>query len=173
MSDVTSEFQSTVEEYDKTIWQLDKHRIPKSCTLLENSHPGKIVDIGCMGGRDMLPLVQKGWDRYGIEVSKAYRIAEQRGIKCIHEDVGKGIPFKDRFFDVVWAQEIIKHLSDTDFSLSEMRRVLKGEGILIVSTPNSASLVNRVKLLAGFPPRYVQFGLRGPWSYTLLHARSS
>ena len=40
--------------------------------------------------------------------------------------------------DLVIALEIIEHLFDTDFFLNEIHRILKPEGLLILSTPNLA-----------------------------------
>jgi len=51
--------------------------------------------------------------------------------------------------------ETIEHISNTDLLLEEIRRVLKKNGIGIVTTPNLVSFFNRVlflfgKLLAGY-----------------------
>jgi SAM-dependent methyltransferase len=151
-----------IEEYEKVIWAWDEYRILKSYKLLENCKPGKILDIGCMGGKSLTNLKQKGWDCYGIELSDAAEIALARGINCLKHDVSKGIPFNDEFFDVVWAEEVIEHLMDTDSFLAEANRVLKRNGVLIISTPNIASLINRLRLLFGRNLRYVQYNLNGP-----------
>jgi len=63
---------------------------------------------------------------------------------------------------VVWAEEVIEHIYDTDYFVREVYRVLKGSGVFILSTPNLASLINRFRLLFGLQPRYVQFSIEGP-----------
>jgi len=156
------DIEQYVKSYEECIEKIDRYRIQKSYKLLENEPPGKILDIGCMGGKYMLPLLKKGWDCYGVEISEACKIAQKRGIKCVRCDASKGLPFKDEFFDVIWAEEIIEHILDTDFFLSECNRVLKLNRILIISTPNLASLINRIKLLFGLYPRYVQYNNCGP-----------
>jgi len=58
----------------------------------------------------------------------AYKVAKERGIKCIQHDVNKGIPFKDESFDAIWAEEVIEHLYNTDYFLEEVYRVLRKGG---------------------------------------------
>lgn len=150
------------KKYENDIWRLDSFRFLKSYKLLESERIGRLLGIGIMAGKELLPLLEKGWECYGVEISDAYKVAVERGIKCVKYDVSKGIPFDDEFFDAVWAEEIIEHLLDTDYFLSEVRRVLKNRGVLILSTPNLASLINRVRLLFGLQPRYVQYSSEGP-----------
>ncbi len=72
-------------------------------------------------------------------------------------------PFKEKSvsYNLVIALEIIEHLFDTDQFLSEIHRVLKPSGYLILSTPNLASLPNRLKLLFGFYPKYLEYSTAG------------
>jgi 2-polyprenyl-3-methyl-5-hydroxy-6-metoxy-1,4-benzoquinol methylase len=54
-------------------------------------------------------------------------------------------------YDVILFTEIAEHLDHTTFleSLAAMRRRLTDDGILILTTPNVANLINRIKLLFG------------------------
>lgn len=82
-------------------------------------------------------------------------------------DITKGDNFEEKLkikknsVDIVFALEIIEHLFDTDFFLSEIHRVLKPSGILILSTPNLASLQNRLRLLLGRYPKYLEYSKKG------------
>jgi SAM-dependent methyltransferase len=46
------------------------------------------------------------------------------------------LPFEDDTFDLVVSFETIEHVDDAPRVLAEFRRVLAGEGILVISTPN-------------------------------------
>lgn len=59
-------------------------------------------------------------------------------------------PFADGEFDVVLFCEVIEHLTENPvFALSEIHRVLKPGGLVIVSTPNAARSGNLMRLWLG------------------------
>ncbi len=49
---------------------------------------------------------------------------------------GTMLPFKDEVFDWVVCSEVIEHVPDRDSMLREFWRVLKPDGVLILTTPN-------------------------------------
>jgi len=77
------------------------------------------------------------------------------------DDLEKPFRIKSGSIDLVLALEIIEHLFDTDHFLSEIYRVLKPGGYLILSTPNLASLTNRFRLLVGAYPQYLEYSRAG------------
>lgn len=74
------------------------------------------------------------------------RKLDELGVQIVAGDA-RSLPLQDRSFDVVVAGELIEHLSPesltTDF-LPAVRRVLRPGGVLVLSTPNFACLLNRV-----------------------------
>jgi SAM-dependent methyltransferase len=59
-------------------------------------------------------------------------------------------PWDDDSFDVVIYAEIIEHLTNNPCQvLREIKRILKPDGVLILSTPNVARLENVARLIAG------------------------
>ena len=59
-------------------------------------------------------------------------------------------PYSDQSFDCVIFCEIIEHLLlKPDFTVSEIHRILRNPGYVIVSTPNAARLSNLVRLARG------------------------
>jgi SAM-dependent methyltransferase len=73
-------------------------------------------------------------------------------------------PFDDDSFDIVLFCEIIEHLvADPLGAIREIKRVLRPNGVLILTTPNVNRLENVVKMVAGvnvFDP-YSAYGLYG------------
>jgi glycosyltransferase involved in cell wall biosynthesis/SAM-dependent methyltransferase len=77
----------------------------------------------------------------GEEVEYAYRQFN------IEKDA---FPYDSDFFDVVLCCEIIEHLlSDPVNALTEIKRILKPGGVLVLTTPNVARLDNVRKIVSG------------------------
>ena len=61
------------------------------------------------------------------------------------------LPYGDNSFDLITFTEVIEHIENHRFTLSEIARVLKPEGFIILSTPNILNLKSRIRfLLCGF-----------------------
>jgi ubiquinone/menaquinone biosynthesis C-methylase UbiE len=63
-------------------------------------------------------------------------------------------PLKDGEADLVWASEVIEHVADTARWLSEVRRVLRPGGRLLLTTPLHGRITGVRIALAGFPPDF-------------------
>jgi SAM-dependent methyltransferase len=61
------------------------------------------------------------------------------------------LPFPDEHFSIVTFSEVMEHLPPErlNFVLSEIARVTRPGGVLLASSPNLASLENRLRLLKG------------------------
>ena len=113
----------------------------------------KILDIGCYNGTLGSKFREMNNEVYGIEINQQVaELAKKKGILVKVQDIESKFDFKSDFFDVVFAGEVIEHIVDTDFFIDEIKRVLKPNGILILTTPNTASLGRRLLLLMGRNP---------------------
>jgi len=113
----------------------------------------KILDIGCYDGSLGKLLINNNNEVYGIEINKeSAKLAKKRGLRVKVQDATETLGFKNDFFDIVVAGEIIEHILDTDFFINEIKRVLKPGGQLVLTTPNMASFGRRILLLLGKNP---------------------
>ncbi len=153
----------TAREYYEGDYNLEPSRKPvyiyreKAYNALRRldpeNRPVKLLDIGCENGSFALRLKLLGYDVYGLEIRSAEaKEARKKGIKAFVGSAEETFPFPDNFFNAVYAGDVIEHLYDTDFFIREVRRVLKLGGVFIVTTPNLASLYNRIRLLFGKLP---------------------
>jgi SAM-dependent methyltransferase len=69
---------------------------------------------------------------------------EADGITCNRADLTTTLPIPDRHADIVICQEGIEHLPDQLHLFSELSRILKPGGRLLVTTPNDSNLRAKV-----------------------------
>jgi len=123
--------------------------------LLEESPNSKLLDCGCSDGSKTVGYAKKVRTKnvYGTDSNeRQMKIARRRNIKCARHDLNKKTKYSSKFFDVIIANQLIEHLCDFDMFLSEMMRILKDDGYLIISTENLSSWQNIVSLLLGWQP---------------------
>jgi ubiquinone/menaquinone biosynthesis C-methylase UbiE len=146
------------------IVNLKESRLKKVCNIIAKMKPGKMLDVGCSAGDFALYWQQRGqWDGHGVDLNEQkVKEAKQKGLKAeVCNLSSQPLPFEKELFDLIFAGEVIEHLVDGDGFLKEMHRCIKDKGFLIITTPNLASLENRIKLVLGKYPRWVDFRLGG------------
>ena len=102
---------------------------------------GRILDVGCGGGSYLYRLKQWGWETYGVEPSEAgARQAQSLGL-TVHHGTLESARFSDGFFDVVRLSNVLEHLSDPKETLREVNRILRQDGLVYITVPNTRSFV--------------------------------
>ncbi len=103
----------------------------------------EILDVGCGSGFFMLMLGERVT---GIDVAENIEICKRRELSRVFAtDIEKRFPFENASFDVVTLLEVLEHLRKPEFTLKEIFRVLKPEGVLVLSTPNSSMPTWRIR----------------------------
>jgi SAM-dependent methyltransferase len=131
--------------------------------LLDHVEPGQsVLDAGCGEGTFTGLLAEAGAAPVGVEIAeRALERARARhpslDFRLVPED--GPLPFDDASFDAVWASEVLAHVGDTARFLSELRRVLRPGGRLLVTTPYHGRVQSAVLALARFE---AHFDPRGP-----------
>lgn len=108
-------------------------------------HQGKILDVGCATGFFLKLAEDAGFKPYGVDISKfAVDYARKKlKLKVYHGQL-KDVAFPAKYFDVVIAFHIIEHVKDPLGLLQEIRRILKPNGLLMMTTPNANSVMARL-----------------------------
>jgi len=122
--------------------------------LLANVAPGeRVLDLGCGAGEFSAALARAGAQPVGVDVAaEALRRAAQRlpGLDLRLWREGEPLPLDDSSVDTVWAGEVIEHIVDIAPWLSEVRRVMRPRGTLLLTTPHHGPLI---VLRLGLSPR--------------------
>jgi len=124
---------------------------------ISNNKEIRILDIGCGDMKFISKFKIKKIDNvkiFGLDISQAaVKNAKKQGINAYVLDVSEEkFPFSSDFFDISYMGDVLEHLFDPDFTILEIKRVLKPGGYLIVSTPNLACWYNRLLLAFGVQP---------------------
>ena len=113
-------------------------------------HDAQVLDVGCGPGTisvDLARLVAPGLVR-AIDISEEvieaatsmYASEGPPNIRFSVDDV-YDLSFDEKSFDVVYAHQVLQHLSDPVSALREMRRVLRDDGVLAVRDADYGAFV--------------------------------
>jgi len=111
----------------------------------------KILDIGCGEGELGRILKHKGNTVYGIEYEKrGYELSKKKLDKVLFGDISSlQLPKDWKDFDYVIFADVIEHLYDPGSVLKKIKPLLKKGGFVLISTPNIANWLIRLRLLLG------------------------
>jgi SAM-dependent methyltransferase len=106
-------------------------------SLVAPQAKGRLLDVGC-GDKPYLHLFRPYVTEYvGIEHEATFMSAaaskNERAPDLVYD--GKRLPFEDKTFDTVLNVQVLEHTPHPGALLLEMGRVLKDDGILILSAP--------------------------------------
>lgn len=103
----------------------------------------RILDVGSGDGKLRYFFEPEEGQWFGVErETDRLKACEELGYEMVQTDLNDTrLPYGDHFFDVVFASHVIEHLSDIDFCMREMDRVLKPGGLLLVATPTKPPVI--------------------------------
>ena len=113
------------------------HRYAIACELVQNK---KVLDIACGEGYGSYLMANDAFSVTGIDINsivieKAREKYKKSNLQFL-QGAAEKIPVEDHVFDIVVSFETIEHLENHQLIFNEIKRVLKPEGVLIISTPN-------------------------------------
>jgi 2-polyprenyl-3-methyl-5-hydroxy-6-metoxy-1,4-benzoquinol methylase len=147
-----ADIQAAIHEYVETIRKTKHHRLHKVLELVEGSG-NHILDYGCGWGNNAVMLRDAGNYVQGIDLSRneidICRLVwgESDGLSFEHMAI---TDLADGIFDYVISTEVLEHVHNPGTYLSEINRVLKSEGRLVITTPN---IVNPPEVLSALSGR--------------------
>lgn len=139
------------------------------------------VDVGCSTGFTAAALADAGATVIGLDIDvPGLQYASERfggAIRFLCAD-GSRLPFPDRSVDVVVFNHIYEHVVDPDAVMSEIRRVLRPDGVAYLGLGNRLGVIEphyRLPFLSWLPhglaDRYVAATGRAPNYYERFRTR--
>ncbi len=133
--DYIQERDFRINQFRKKIHLLEKYLPPT----------GMVLDIGCAMGFFLLIMNEFKYKAYGVEISK-YASSYARDIMKLNVHSGDLLSahFPDDFFNIITMWDVLEHLQNPLEVLTEIKRIMKRQGILIIETLNVDSLTARI-----------------------------
>lgn len=127
---------------------------PAVLRMLGERIPGRTLDVPAGQGALSLELKKRGFtDIHCLDINgKDFKLD---GVEFAEYNANNPLPYPDSHFDYVFSVEGIEHFESPWLFIKELCRVLKPDGHLFISTPNTLSVDARLKyLLSGYYPRF-------------------
>lgn len=90
----------------------------------------RILVVGDAMGRDYKLLTYMDKEVFVLDI-----VPQQNIPNFYQQSVTEELPFDDSFFDGVVLAEVIEHLFEDYVALNEIRRILKDDGVLVITVP--------------------------------------
>lgn len=151
------------EDWDASATVRDLSRLDSALEIANEQAPspgGTLLDLGCgIGGLSLYVAAKLGLETiHGVDVDRSRLArARDRGLETHQLDLNsERLPLGEATVDVCTSFGAFEHFVWYDNTVSEVSRVLRPDGIFIMSMPNLGSYVNRIGLLLGYQPRDVE-----------------
>lgn len=135
--------------YKEWLEKQMKRRIPmwkrRLKDLLRYRQNGNLLDVGFGAGTFLLLAKESGFEVQGTEISEyaCRHVKDSFGIDVFRGDL-EDARFPSARFDVVTLWHALEHLPDPKATLTEIHRILKKDGLLVVAVPNLNNVITRV-----------------------------
>jgi len=137
--ELPNDYERMVPKHHKNTLLYGEHLI-RYLTARELVDEKVVLDIACGSGYGTRLLAEKASIVYGIDIlpeaiEYAKRVYSKKNIHYLKGNATK-IPLPSSSIDIVVSFETVEHIKNYDRFISEIKRVLKHDGLLVLSTPN-------------------------------------
>ena len=140
-----------VQQYESDI-RMQMRRTSVAYALANIPDDSRVLDVGCGIGDVVRMLSRRGMRVTGVDIAehslRIARSASQQGDYVVAS--ADRLPFEDGTFDALVSIEVLEHLPDDHAAATEMARVLKPNGLLVVSVPNHYYFQSYRRLMGHF-----------------------
>lgn len=141
-------------------WHVSKRRaVFKMIKKYSYVSKPKILDVGCGTGRSLEEFKKIG-TVFGLDnSSEALKYCKKRGLKNLILGSAEETHLQSGYFDVITLLDVLEHTDDVK-TLKEMQRILKKNGIIIITVPAFNCLWSKWDQILQHKRRYTINSLR-------------
>ena len=149
-------YERRAEEQYAEPWTFDprERKFARVWSHVERQLPcDAFLDAGCGDGRYLAAVARaRGAARIvGTDISERILATARAAAAPFEPELARAnlesLPFEDAEFDLALCSQVVEHLLDVDAGLGELARVLRPNGMLILTTDNARNLVTRALYL--------------------------
>ncbi len=95
-----------------------------------------VLDVGCGLGMYTAAFLRGTPHVFGVEIERERALEARERAAGVAQSCGERLPFPDGAFDVVFSHEVLEHIADDRACVTEMVRVTRSGGRIVVFVPN-------------------------------------
>lgn len=115
------------------------------CEIETIKPSGSLLDIGCAMGYFVSLSLTHGYDAFGLEPSSyAYSAARKKLGSRIERGIIETATYGPNSFDIVTLFDVFEHVSNPKECLYNVHRFLRDDGIVVIATGDSDSLLAKL-----------------------------
>ena len=119
-------------------------RTAQALAFRQSTGRGRLLDVGCGEGFVLSRFAKEGWRVEGIDFSMA-------GVEEMNPDMAPFVEQGDIFrllearmsrgtqYDLVWLGNVLEHVLDPVGLMHSLRRLVRSDGVLVVTVPNDGT----------------------------------
>ncbi len=115
---------------------------------------GSAIDLGCSGD-SILNFLENAINKSFFDIAI---LPLKQYIRIIHFNPLCGdliqLPYKDKSFNLICALDVLEHIRDDELAISEISRIVKGHGIVVITVPHRMKYYTNQDKLIGHYRRY-------------------
>lgn len=141
--------------YQRSHWlvrRIEHNRIAAVVRLAGARSGERLLEVGCGGGHVLARFTDV--QRTGIDLSPAMLARTRRrhaGAVSLVQSIAEGLPIRSGSQDIVLCTEVLEHTRDPAQVITELMRVVRPDGRVVVSVPNEGNIDRAKRMLRATP----------------------
>lgn len=145
----------TYEHKNFLVRFIEEKRVNNVLKFSEIKNEDRVIEIGCEAGY-LLKRLLIAREIVGLDIARnalldAHKNVNADKVKFVCADASH-VPFENNYFDKVICSQTLEHLNNPKEVISEMYRIVKQQGVVVISVPNE-------KILSILKKFFIKIGL--------------